>query len=151
MMSWKQGLAFVFLMLAVILPFAIYQENASLNAHMVEVNETNFDREVMASTIPVFVDVTARDCSSVACTEHRRLVAQLAREYLGKVKFVRIYVDDFPEAVTLFSVSRVPEEVIVIADQTGSLKELAHADGSSHKAALRIHLNQAMMSTRAER
>jgi thioredoxin 1 len=55
---------------------------------VVPVNELNFSEEVLESSLPVFIDVSAEWCGP--CKVAAPVVANLARRYQGRLKVVEI-------------------------------------------------------------
>lgn len=70
----------------------------------------SWDREVLASSVPVFVDFWAEWCGP--CRWVAPIVEQLAAEFDGKVKFVKINVDDNPELAARYTVMAIPTLII---------------------------------------
>ncbi len=71
-----------------------------------EVNDTNFDTEVLQSTEPVLVDFWAPWCGP--CRQIAPLVEQLAGENAGSAKIFKLNVDDAPQAAQNYGVSSIP-------------------------------------------
>ena len=69
-------------------------------------SDDDFEAEVLRSSQPVLVDFGARWCPP--CRALAPVVAQLARDYAGKVKMRQLDVDDCPRAPTRFEVRSVP-------------------------------------------
>lgn len=70
------------------------------------VTDATFQAEVEASTVPVVVDIWATWCGP--CKAIAPIIDQLADEYAGRVKFVKIDADQNPEAVTAAGVTSIP-------------------------------------------
>lgn len=71
-----------------------------------EVNDTNFDTEVLQSSEPVLVDFWAPWCGP--CRQIAPLVEQLAGENAGSAKIFKLNVDDAPRAAQNYGVSSIP-------------------------------------------
>jgi thioredoxin 1 len=71
-----------------------------------EVNDTNFDAEVLQSAEPVLVDFWAPWCGP--CRQIAPLVEQLAGENAGSAKVLKLNVDDAPNAAQSYGVSSIP-------------------------------------------
>ena len=78
----------------------------ALMAEMLHVNEDTFKSEVLESTQPVLVDFSAVWCQP--CKMLDPLVKQLAGEWDGKVKVVKIDADENPSLVMQFGVMGIP-------------------------------------------
>lgn len=75
-------------------------------AKPVEINDNNFDVEVVESTTPVVVDFWAVWCGP--CRMIAPIVEELAEEYDGKVKFSKLNVDDNPEVSMKYGIRSIP-------------------------------------------
>lgn len=75
-------------------------------AELIEVSEGNFQREVIDSAQPVLVEFTAVWCGP--CKMLDPLVKQLAQDWQGKVKVVKLDVDDSPDLAMQYQVMGVP-------------------------------------------
>ena len=77
--------------------------------HVVEVNDLNFEREVLKSETPVLVDFTATWCGP--CKVLAPVVDEIAEETVGKVKVVKLDVDVAPGAAKRYGIRGVPTVV----------------------------------------
>jgi thioredoxin 1 len=75
-------------------------------AEIQKISETTFQTEVFGSDLPVLVDFTAVWCGP--CKMIDPLVKQLAEEWSGKVKVVKLDVDDNPQLTIDYNVMGVP-------------------------------------------
>jgi thioredoxin 1 len=99
---------------------------------MIEVNESNFEHEVLQSKLPVVVDFYADYCGP--CRMIKPALTLLAKEQDGQVKFVVVDVVTNANLVNSYGVSSVPT-LLVIRDGKevhrmvglGSLSELRDA------------------------
>ena len=71
-----------------------------------EVTAGEFPREVCFSPVPVVVDVYADWCGP--CRAIAPLLERLAEFYAGRVKFLKVNIDDDPEVAGVYRVEGVP-------------------------------------------
>lgn len=82
-----------------------------------------FEQEVLNSPSPVFVDFWAEWCGP--CRVVGPIVEELASDYEGKVKFVKVNVDDANELAAKYNVFSIPTLAIfkngeIVSQQAGS-------------------------------
>ena len=75
-------------------------------ADISKLSEATFQSEVIDSEMPVLVDFTAVWCSP--CKMLDPIVKQLAQDWEGKVKVVKLDVDDNPQMTIDYNVMGVP-------------------------------------------
>ena len=95
---------------------------------MVEAGDDDFAEVVDAARIPVLVDLWAPWCGP--CRMVSPALEQLARVMAGRLKLVKVNVDESPRLAARFSVQGIPTLLLlrrgeVVARQTGAAPESA--------------------------
>lgn len=72
----------------------------------IEINDTNFDQEVLQSDVPVIVDFWAEWCAP--CRVIGPMVDELAQQYSGKIKVGKIDVDQNPQSSMNYGIRSIP-------------------------------------------
>lgn len=78
----------------------------------VEVAEAMFQSEVLDSPLPVLVDFGATWCGP--CRQMEPVLAQLSLDYEGRLKVVKIDVDESPSLAAQYDVSGIPALVVFV-------------------------------------
>jgi len=76
----------------------------------IAVSDSDFENEVLKADGPVMVDFWAEWCGP--CKALSPLVDEIASEMAGKVKVVKINIDESPEAPTKYGVRGIPTLMI---------------------------------------
>ncbi len=71
-----------------------------------EINEKNFEEEVLKSTIPVLVDFWAPWCGP--CQSMSATIEEIAEEKKGSVKVCKVNVDENPGLCQQFGIMSIP-------------------------------------------
>ena len=75
-------------------------------SRIVEVTDDNFEQEVLQADQPVFVDFWAVWCGP--CRMIAPVFEELSEEYAGKVKFVKVNVDEVTKSVANYGIMSIP-------------------------------------------
>jgi thioredoxin 1 len=87
-------------------------------ANLLEISDQSFDTEVLQSPLPVLIDFWAPWCAP--CRAIAPIVEELAREFEGRVKIVKMNVDDNPQTPTRYGVRGIPNLILF---QGGTVRE----------------------------
>ncbi len=83
-----------------------------------EVTDKNFEIEVVNSDLPVLIDFWAPWCAP--CRAIAPVVEELSKEYDGKLKVVKMNVDDNPLTPSRYGVRSIPNLLIL---KNGQVKD----------------------------
>ena len=108
-----------------------------MGAATTTVTDATFDQEVRNADVPVVVDFWAEWCGP--CRQIGPALEELAAEYAGKVKIVKVNVDENPESPAQLGVRGIPALFLFKDGEVVSNKI-----GAAPKAALANWINSAI-------
>lgn len=93
-----------------------------------EISDRSFEAEVLRSDIPVLIDFWAPWCGP--CKAIAPVVEELAGQYQGRLKVVKLNVDDNPQTPSRYGVRGIPNLILFkggeVADQIVGAVPKAH-------------------------
>ncbi|MDY0275602.1 MAG: thioredoxin [Desulfomicrobium sp.] len=75
-----------------------------------QVNDANFENEVLKDNLPVLVDFWAPWCGP--CRAIAPVIEELAQEFEGKVKILKMNVDENPSTPSKFGIRAIPTLIL---------------------------------------
>jgi thioredoxin 1 len=124
--------------------FSSKKSSAPISAHVIELNEDNWQKEVVESKVPVLVDFTAPWC--IYCREQAPIIDRLAERYAGKIKVGTVNLGKNPDArenaalCDKYGIGPIPHLLIM----NGGEKPFASLVGLQSEAKLASALNTAL-------
>ena len=85
-----------------------------------QVSDANFGEEVLNSKEPVLVDFWAEWCGP--CRAISPLLEELSTELAGKVKIVKLNVDENPTTMTKYGVRSIPTMILFKGGEPADMK-----------------------------
>ncbi|MCJ7643251.1 MAG: thioredoxin [Candidatus Aminicenantes bacterium] len=89
-----------------------------MSEEIVQGSDATFEQEVLKSEVPVLVDFWAPWC--MPCRMIAPAVEEIAKEHAGKLKMVKVNVDDNPKTSQLYGILSIPTLILF---KGGEVKE----------------------------
>ena len=77
---------------------------------ILELTDSEFEKDVLKATKPILVDFWAPWCGP--CRTLAPIVAELAKQFAGRISVGKMNVDDHPQTPGRFSVSGIPTLIL---------------------------------------
>lgn len=95
-----------------------------MSEHVFATNDTQFEADVLQSDVPVLVDFWAEWCSP--CKMIAPVLDEVAGEYVGRLKVMKVNVDESSETPAKYGVRGIPSLLIfkdgnLLGSHTGAL------------------------------
>lgn len=102
-----------------------------------QVNDANFESEVLKDNLPVLVDFWAPWCGP--CRAIAPVIEELAQEFEGKVKILKMNVDENPSTPSKFGIRAIPTLILfkngeAVEQVTGAVSKASLKQMLSEKA-----------------
>lgn len=81
-----------------------------MSNNIIDSSDANFDQDVLQSDVPVLVDFWATWCPP--CKALSPILEELADQYKGKFKIVKIDVDSNPQIASRFGIRNIPALIV---------------------------------------
>lgn len=91
-----------------------------MSANTVSTTDEQFDTDVLQANLPVLVDFWAPWCGP--CKMLGPVLDEVAGEYVGKLKVVKVNVDDHSEAAARYGVRGIPMLILFKNGQVSGTK-----------------------------
>ena len=75
-----------------------------------QINDSSFEADVLKSELPVLIDFWAPWCGP--CKQIAPVVDELAKEYAGRLKIVKMNVDENPQTPSKYGVRGIPNLIL---------------------------------------
>lgn len=98
----------------------ILKETKMSNNLILNVTDADFDKEVLQSQLPVLLDFWAPWCAP--CKMIAPILESIASEYQGKIKIVKINVEENSQTPAKFGIRQIPTLMIIKNGEAAATK-----------------------------
>ena len=106
-----------------------------MSNQITDVTDSNFEQDVIKSDTPVLVDFWAEWCGP--CKTLHPILEDVVGDYVGKIKFTKLNVDDSSETAAKYGIRGIPSLLLFKEGEVVATKV-----GTPSKAALLEFLNE---------
>ncbi|MGC8571886.1 MAG: thioredoxin [Candidatus Micrarchaeia archaeon] len=85
-----------------------------------DIDQKVFEEEVLKSDLPVIIDMWAEWCGP--CRIYSPIFEELSKEYEGKVKFVRLNVDENPAIAEKYNIMSIPTTLLIVKGKVKAMQ-----------------------------
>ena len=135
--TWSRGALFGGLLGAILYSTTLKSDSGAMNQSsqfVTRIAEAQFEAEVEQSALPVVIDFYATWCGPCKALSPR--LEKLAEEFTGRIKFLKVNVDQAQELSSRFRVEGIPTLLLF---KSGKLQD--RVTGLLPENALRAHLD----------
>lgn len=111
-----------------------------MSANVISTDDQGFQKAVLEADVPVLVDFWAPWCGP--CRMVAPVVEELAGQYAGRIRTVKVNVDDSPEVAGRYGIQSIPSLVFFKGG-----KEATRVVGAVPKAHLARAIDQVLATT----
>ena len=79
--------------------------------HVLEIDDENFEREILSGNLPALVDFWGPMCSP--CKAMEPIIERLAGDYQGRIKVAKVNVNRCPQTALRYAIRSLPTLVLL--------------------------------------
>lgn len=117
------------------------------NPHIVHTTDATFPQDVLQSDIPVLLDFWAEWCGP--CKAIAPILDDIAGEYLGRVRIVKLNIDESPQTPPKYGIRGIPT-LILFKNGAVAAQRVGAVSKSQLSAFLESNLNDSGVTSRGQ-